>query len=146
MSACSSGGVLVRTISGFCSVPANVHARFDALNEAARAQVERRVELLEPFEADGTVAQDLEPAALEVVVAADRVDGADQPDRRAAGSFVAVRSPPSVTFSAPRPTGEPGVCRSLRLDDQIVRDGERQVHPQRIERLDGDRAGGRLRR
>src|SRR5262245_9465823 len=31
------------------------------------------------------------------------------------GSFVAVRFPPSVTFSAPRLTGEPGVWRSRAL-------------------------------
>ena len=133
MSACSSGGVLVSTISGSLQRAADVDARLDALNEPARPDVEARIELLGPVEADRAVAQNVEPASLEVVVAANRVDDADQPDAVRRRSLVARRSPPSVTFSAPRPIGAPGACRLLALHDQIVRHRQLDVHPERVE-------------
>ena len=85
MSACSSGGVLVRIDVRLLQRAADVDARFDALNQPARADVEERIHVVQRLavEPDGAVAQDLEAAALEVVVAADGVDRADQRDRLA---------------------------------------------------------------
>src|SRR6187200_3124847 len=59
----------------------------------------------------------------------------------APGSFVAVRLPPSVRFSAPRLTGEPGVWRSRAL--MIRSFGILSVRFIRIASngLDGDGAG-----
>ena len=79
MSACSSGGVLLSTISGLLTVPWTLTFAVTAWMTRCGADVERRIQVVEAFELDGPVAQDREPAALEIVVSANGLDRADQP-------------------------------------------------------------------
>ena len=69
--------------SGDLTTAVDVHARFDAgvRNLARRRDVEQRVDLRFARELDGAAADQIEPAALELVGPTHRINRAEKDDR-----------------------------------------------------------------
>src|ERR1044071_2641502 len=118
-----------------------MYERLDTLDSAARGQVQQRIDHIASLKADAAVAQDVEPPALERVVAADRVYISDEPELLA-GMLLDADGPADVYVHIADVDR-----RARRLDVgalqlQIARDCDPEPE---IERIEDGRQGWRRR-